>query len=147
MSVAGQKRKHVQKTLRNKAHALKHIEKGLLNKKVAAKYNVLRNTITTWVKNIDKILSSLEEGQNVRWQKLRGAVAEALDQAVFKLFLNICSQNVPLSGEIIQEKTTSYAKELNIENFKTLDGWLHRWKEQRNITFENFFWRIKFRNT
>ena len=46
------------------------------------------------------------------------------------------SQNVPLSGGIIQEKTSIYAKELNIENFKASDGWLRRWKEQRNITFK-----------
>ena len=29
-----------------------------------------------------------------------------------------------------QEKVCSYAKELNIENLKAPDGWLHRWKEQ-----------------
>ena len=58
-------------------------------------------------------MSSLEEGQNVKQQKLRGAAHEALDQAAFKWFLNIRSQNVPLSGAIIQEKARSYAKELN----------------------------------
>ena len=68
---------------------------------------------------------------------LRGAAHEALDQAVFKWFLNIRSQNVPLSGAIIQENASSYAKELNIENFKTSDCWLRRLKERRNITFKN----------
>ena len=65
MLVVGQKRKHVHKTLRKKTQAL---EKGLLNKEVARKYNVPKNTISTWVKNKDKILSSLEEWQNVNWQ-------------------------------------------------------------------------------
>ena len=40
MLLAGQKRKHLPKTLRQKAQALKNIEKGLSNKEVAAKYNV-----------------------------------------------------------------------------------------------------------
>ena len=48
--------------------------------------------------------------------------------------MNIRSQNVPLSGGIIQEKESIYAKVLNIENFKA--GWLRRWKERRNITFK-----------
>ena len=128
----GQKCKHVDKTLREKAQALKDIEKGLWNKEVAAKYNVPKITISTWVKNKDKILSSLEEGQNVKRLKLGGAAHEALDQALFKWFLNIRNQNVPLSDAIIQEKVSSYAKELNIENFKASDGWLRRWKERRN---------------
>ena len=42
-----------------------------------------------------------------------------------------------LSGPVIQEKASSYPKELNIEDFKTSDGWLRRWKERRNITFKN----------
>ena len=64
----------------------------------------------------------MAKGQNLNRQKLRGAAHEALDQAILQLFLNIRSQNVPLSGAIIQEKASNYAKELNIENFKASDG-------------------------
>ena len=44
--VAGQRRKHVYKTLREKAQALRYIEKKLSNKEVAAKYNVPKNAIS-----------------------------------------------------------------------------------------------------
>ena len=96
------------------------------NKDVATKYGVPKNTISTWIKNKDKIFSSLEKGQNVKHRKLRAGAHEALDAAVFKWFLNMRSQNVPLSGSIIQEKASIYAKELNQENFKASDGWLRR---------------------
>ena len=79
-----QKRKHVHKTLQGKCQALKEIEKGLPNKDVATKYGVPKNTISKWIKNKDKILSSLEKGQNVKPQKLRAGAHEALDAAVFK---------------------------------------------------------------
>ena len=62
MLVAGQKLKHVYKTLQDKAQAIKDFEKGLSNKEVAVKYNIPKNTISTWAKNNDQILSSLEEG-------------------------------------------------------------------------------------
>ena len=81
-------------------------------------------------------MPSLKKWQNVKRQKLRGAAHETLDQAAFKWVLNIHCQNVPLTGAIIQEKASSYAKELNIENFKASDGWLRRWKERRNSFFK-----------
>ena len=62
--LVAQKRKHVHKTLQEKCQALKGIEKGLPKKDVATKYGVPKNTISTQIKNKDKILSSLEKGQN-----------------------------------------------------------------------------------
>ena len=124
--LVAQKRIDVHKTLWD-------IEKGLQKKEVVAKNGVPKNTIYTWVKNRDKILLSLEKGQNVKRQKLRPRAHEVSDAAVFEQFLNMRSQNVPLSGPIIQEKASIYVKEFNIE---TSDGWLHSWKERRNIKFK-----------
>ena len=63
--LVAQKCKHVHKTLQGKCQALKNIEKGLPNKAVATKYGVPKNTISTWIKNKVKILSSLEKGQKM----------------------------------------------------------------------------------
>ena len=44
----------------------------------------------------------------------RGSTHQALDQTVLKWFLNIRSQNVPLSSAIVQVTTSrSYVKKLN----------------------------------
>ena len=59
-----------------------------------------------------------------------------MDQAIFNWFLNMLSQNVPLSASIIQEKAVIFAKELNTENFQASDGWLLCWKERNNISFK-----------
>ena len=83
--------------------------------------------MSLWVKN--KILSSLEERRNVKRLKLRVAAHEPLDQA-------IPSQDVPLSGAIIQEKASSYTKKVITENFKASDGCLRSWKGRRNISFK-----------
>ena len=84
-------------------------------KEVAAKNGVPKNTIYTWVKNRDKILLSLEKGQNVKRQKLRPRSHEVSDAAVFEQFLKMRSQNVPLSDAIIQEKASICVIELNVE--------------------------------
>ena len=84
----------------------------------------------------EKFLAALEKENNVKRQKVRTGDHKTSDTAVFKWFLSLRSQNVPLSGAIIQEKANQHAKELSIENFKASDGWLRRWKERNNVTFK-----------
>ena len=72
---------------------------------------VPKNTLSTWVKSKEKLFAALVKGNNVKRQKLRTVDHKTLDTAVFKWFLSLQSQNVPLSGAIIQEKVSQYAKE------------------------------------
>ena len=106
------------------------------NKDVAAKYNVPKNTLSTWVKNKEKLLDSLEKGTNVKQQKLRTSNFELVDKVVLNWFKNMRSQNIPLSAAMIQEKAIAFAKELNVENFQSSDGWLRCWKERNHITLK-----------
>ena len=116
MLVAG-KRKYTHKTLREKCQALKDLEKGESNKDVAAKYNVPKSTLSTWVKNKEKLFDALKKGANVKRQQLKTGNHELVNQAIFNWFLNMRSQNVPLSASMFQEKAVIFAKELNTENF------------------------------
>ena len=117
------KQKYNQKTLHEKCQALKDLDKGESNKDVAAKYNVPKNTLSTWVKNKEK-LDALKKETNVKRQKLKSGNHELVDQAIFNWFLNMQSQNVPLSASIIQEKVVIFAKELNTDNFQASNRWL-----------------------
>ena len=59
MLVTG-KRKYTHKTLREKWQALKDLERGESNKDVAAKNNVPKNTLSTWLKNKEKPFDALK---------------------------------------------------------------------------------------
>ena len=100
MLVAG-KRKYTNKTLREKCQALKDLEKGETNRDVAAKYDVPKNTLSTWLKNKEKLFDSLKKGTNVKKQKLRSGNHELMDQAICNWFLNMWSRNVSLSASMI----------------------------------------------
>ena len=67
------KRKYTHKTLREKCQALKDLEKRESNKNVAAKYNVLKITLSTWVKNKEKLFDALKrlasDGWLRRWKE------------------------------------------------------------------------------
>ena len=59
------KRKLANESLAEKCKALKDLENGLSNKDVATKYGVPRNTVSTWVKDKDKLTASLvKKGMN-----------------------------------------------------------------------------------
>ena len=61
---------------------------------------------------------------------------ELVDEANFNWFLNMRSQNVPLSASMIKEKTVIFGKELNTENFQVSNDWLRCWKERNNKSFK-----------
>ena len=45
-------------------------------------------------------------------------------------------QNIPISGKVLKEKANSLANEMQIEDFKSSNGWLDRWKIRYNVTFK-----------
>ena len=55
------KRRLNNKPIGVKCKALKDLEKGMTNKEMATKYDVLKNTLSTWGKNKHKLTISLEK--------------------------------------------------------------------------------------
>ena len=91
------------KTLLEKCDILSHIEKGMTNKEAADKFGVPKNTISTWIKNKEKIFQALEESAPST-KKLRGCQYEKVNKALFERFALQMSQKIPIDGSMIQEK-------------------------------------------
>ena len=79
----------------------------------------------------------------LRDKKFKPGNHELVNQAILNWFLNMQSQNVPLSASMIQEKAVIFAKELNNENFQASDGWLRCWKEKNNISLKTVSRELK----
>ena len=52
------KRKLTNKTLVQKCEIIRHIEKGMTNKEASERFGVPKNTISTWIKNKEKLLAA-----------------------------------------------------------------------------------------
>ena len=76
------------KSLVEKCKALKDLENGMTNKDVAVKYGVPKNTVSTWTKNKEKWLLSLEKkGMNSKRKNMRGGNFEKVDKAIYTWFI------------------------------------------------------------
>ena len=117
------KRKFTVKTLAKKCQALRDLENGLSNKNVAEKYGVRKNTVSTWVKNKEKIFTALEKSSNKRKKVMESNYLD-IDNVVFKWFLSDFYKSIPIDGTLIKEKAMKYAKELGATDFKASNGWL-----------------------
>ena len=103
---------------------------------VATKYGIPKNTLSTWLKNTDKIFEATRKGSNSKRQRLRQGTFANLDQAMFKWLLVVRSRDVAVSAPVLKTKTTEFAEKINVENFKASDGWLDRWRKRFNVSFK-----------
>ena len=123
------KRKLKNTKLIQKCQIIRQIEKGMTNKEASEKFGVPKNTISTWMKNKNKLFEGLEQSSSDA-KKMRGCDYEQVDKAVFKWFSLQRSQNVLIDGPILKEKALQFAKSFNFPTFKASDGWLDKWKKR-----------------
>ncbi|XP_002165552.2 tigger transposable element-derived protein 4-like [Hydra vulgaris] len=124
------------KTVKVKYNTLKEVLDGISNSKVALKYNIPKNTLSTWLRNKEKIFNAVEKGNNPKRQRTRKGSFANLDQAIFKWFFIVRSRNVTVSALILKTKAMEFAERMNVTKFHASGGLLDRWKKQYNISFK-----------
>ena len=80
------KRKLTNKTLVQKCEIIRHIEKGMTNKEASERFGAPKNTISTWIKNKEKLLAALQETSS-HTKKIRSCDYEEVDKATLQSFL------------------------------------------------------------
>ena len=78
-SVAGKKRRHHEHTLDVKYTALMELERGVLNKDVSKKFKVPKNTLSTWKKNRDKIVTAFKSSGGTKRQRIKEGTYEQVN--------------------------------------------------------------------
>lgn len=123
-------------TLSEKIAAIKEVEKGTKKKSEIAKaFGIPPNTLSTYLKNKDKILGC--ESESVKGRKrLREPENPDVDQCVLKWFKQTRDKKIPVSGPLVRSKAEQFATDLGKSNFKASTGWLDGFKERNKISFK-----------
>lgn len=131
--------KRVLKTLtyEEKAAAIREVEKGLKTKSsIAKEFGIPLNTLSTYLKNRDTILSKLATSGGKNRKRARRPENPDVDERVLKWFKQSREKKVPLSGLLIKAKAEEFALQLEKHNFKASNGWLDGFKERNGICFK-----------
>ena len=67
-SIAGNKRRHNEHTMNVKYAALMEIDRRLSNKDASKKFNVPKNTLSTWKKDREKIIAAFKSSGGTKRQ-------------------------------------------------------------------------------
>ncbi|UYV69083.1 hypothetical protein LAZ67_6002306, partial [Cordylochernes scorpioides] len=105
------------------------------SQKVGLDFGIPRNTLSTYLKNKEKILRSESECDKGR-KRLREPGNPDLDKCVLKWFKQARDKKIPVSGHLIRSKAEQFATEMGKTNFKASSGWLDGFKERNKILFK-----------
>ena len=119
-------------TIEDKIEIIKKVDsKQLTLQQIAVEFGLAdHSSVSKIMKNREKILSA-DLPRNSKSLKI--SMHPNLDEMIFEWFCNLRSNNLPITGSIIQEKAAQFAVRLGYEDFKASDGWLNRFKNRHNI--------------
>ncbi|KAH6945609.1 hypothetical protein HPB50_009293 [Hyalomma asiaticum] len=120
----GMKRKALD--ISTKRVILNELAQGAKNCELVKKYGVSKSTISTILKNKDKIISA--DANSTDRKRLRRATYADVEEALLKWFVDARARNIPISGPMMLAKAKDFAFLLDFPDFCPGNGWLHRFK-------------------
>jgi hypothetical protein len=103
-------------------------------KDIAEEFGIPANTLSTILKNKNKLLENRDECDfNSKRKKLASCVHGDIDDAMLKWVTTARDKNIPLSGTLIREKAKEFAAALGREDFLASVGWLDKFKKRHGI--------------
>ena len=81
---------------------------------IARNYGIAPTTLQTIVKNKERIMAGLSDGEfQPEGKRMRMSTEEDVDRCTYEWMQQMRSKNLPISGPILQEKASEFAKRLN----------------------------------
>lgn len=121
-------------TLEKKAANIKLIEQGRTQVDVAKEFNVSKQTLSDYVKNKEKILSTFDQSY-CKGKKNDRKGHPILEEALQLWLRSVVTKNLPVSGNTLKQKAEMLALKMDIHDFKFTDGWLRGFKKKKSTKF------------
>ncbi|KAJ4427113.1 hypothetical protein ANN_24728 [Periplaneta americana] len=107
-------------------------------RKLSEVFKIGKTQAAEIVKKQDELLRDWHlNGNEQRIQQFQSGSGALINKAVIEWFSRIRSQNVPVSGPMIQAKVLEFAAELGDSEFKASNGWLEKFRKRHDIKFRS----------
>ncbi|UYV69627.1 TIGD4 [Cordylochernes scorpioides] len=104
---------------------------------VAQKHNIPQSSLSTIIKNSEKIhQQALHAGESSR-KRARGSTYADVDEALLQWFKQARSAALPVNGPLLSEKAKTLGLEFGLKDFTGSGGWIERWKARHGIKLRN----------
>ncbi|XP_033225262.1 jerky protein homolog-like [Belonocnema kinseyi] len=144
LSCVKEKRKML--TIQQKIDILEKLEQGRKNRELCKEYGLCSSTISTILRNKDKIFQYFNELQNTHGNARKKKIItapdlEILDKIVYAWYCEKLTIGEPISGVLLREKALFFYQQLKdngkiVEGsleFKASNGWLRNFKDRHEF--------------
>nr|XP_048280814.1 tigger transposable element-derived protein 4 [Myodes glareolus] len=132
--VAGKKKKSL--SIEEKIDIINAVESGKKKAEIAAEYGIKKNSLSSIMKNKDKVLEAFESLRfDPKRKRLRTAFYTDLEEALMRWYRIAQCLNVPVNGPMLRLKANDFAQKLGHNDFKCSNGWLDRFKSRYGLVF------------
>ena len=112
------------------------LEKRKTPKQICAELKINHCTVSSWLKNKDNIIEQYQSSSTQTFcKKVKNAQHLEIDKALLEWFQNLRGNKIKINGPIMMAKADEFAAYFNI-NFKCNPGWLQRFKNRHNISWQ-----------
>ncbi|NXW64607.1 TIGD4 protein, partial [Eurystomus gularis] len=123
-------------SIEEKIDIISAVESGKKKADVAAKYGIKKNSLSSIMKNKEKVLEAFESLRfDPKRKRLRTAFYTDLEEALVKWYRIAQCLNVPVNGPMLRLKANDFAQKLGHNDFKCSNGWLDRFKSRYGLVF------------
>ncbi|CAG9566413.1 unnamed protein product [Danaus chrysippus] len=119
-------------TVKEKVDIISRLENGENNVDLCKQFGVSHSTISTMWKNRAKIMQCFES-KSLKIKKNRNPTHQDIENVLLVWFKAQRSQNVPISGPLLQEKANHFARQLGKTDFKCSESWIYRFRQRHDI--------------
>lgn len=126
-------KKYKSLTIPEKKELIEKVEGGFRKCDVAKEFKIPLSTLSTIIKQKQKIYAAQSAG--VRKRSTKGQFPRLEESLV--IWLRQCrGQKVSISGNLLKEKAKEFASSLSIKNFAASEGWLTNFKKRNGVVFK-----------